>query len=150
MVYSKLIKYVLLLFGLFANKTTHAQVPEKYIVVVNEAVNSSIKKKELNAYLKGEKNYWPNGSRVIISLPSPKTELADEVAQGVFKTNVMGMQKYWLSLVFQGRVDPPYFMMTDEETIAFVRSTKGAFGIIQTKNKSLAADLIINFKEQTP
>ena len=127
-----------------------AQNNEEYMVIVNESVNSTIKKKEINSYLKGEKNYWPGGSKVIITLPSQKSELADVIAQNIFKTNITGMQKYWLSLVFQGRVDPPHFMMTDEETIAFVKSNKGAVGIINPKNKALASELIIRYKDQTP
>lgn len=145
--YKIIYKYIGLLLCLVASQNLFAQSNDTYLVIVNESVNNSIKKKEINAYLKGERNYWPNGNKVVISLPSPKSELADIVAQSIFKTNITGMQKYWLALIFQGRVDPPNFIMTDEETIAFVKSNNGALGIIHSKNKLLASDLIIKFKD---
>lgn len=150
MVYKIIYKYLGLLLCLFASHNLFAQSNDTYLVIVNETVNNSIKKKEVNSYLRGEKNYWPNGTKVVISLPSPKSELAVDVALAIFKTNVTGMQKYWLSLIFQGRVDPPNFIMTDEETIAFVKANKGAIGVIQSKNKQLANDLLIKFKDQNP
>lgn len=149
MVYRSVKIVIFLIVCIVRSTLLSAQHSETYIVIVNESVNNLIKKKELNSYLRGEKNFWPGGSEVIISLPSPKSELAENVAQSVFKTNVTGMQKYWLSLVFQGRVDPPTFLRTDEETISFVRTNKGAIGIIQTKSQSIAAELIIRYKDQS-
>jgi hypothetical protein len=56
------------------------------------------------------------------------------------------MQKYWLSLVFQGRADPPMFFGSDEETIKFVTNNKGSIGFIRTKNKSQVVDFLIEIK----
>ena len=45
------------------------------------------------------------------------------------------MQKYWLSLVFQGRTSPPVFLDSDAEIIAYVLKTPGAIGVIAAESR---------------
>lgn len=135
------------LFMLVAGKSVFAQLSPDLVVIGNETGNNSLSKKQTLLYAKGESNFWANGKKVVVALPSQKSELAPTVATTIYKTTVNGMQKYWLSLVFQGRTDPPFFFATDEETIRFVQNNKGAIGFIHAKNKSKAADLVIEVKE---
>jgi len=123
-----------------------SQLTDDVIIIANEIGTTSLTKKQLTAYAKGEKNFWTNNKKVIITLPSAKSELATSVAKSIYKTTASGMQKYWLSLVFQGRADPPLFFATDEEVIKYVQNNKGAIGFINSKNKALAESLFIDVK----
>ena len=123
-----------------------SQISPDITVIGNDLGVSTLNKKQLINYTKGEKNFWSNGKKVIISLPSTKTNIAVVISEIIYKTNPVGMQKYWLSLVFQGRADPPMFFSSDEETIKFVQNNKGAIGFINSKNKSQASDYLIEIK----
>jgi hypothetical protein len=63
-------------------------------------------------------------------LPSQKNESAALTAKVFYGTTVKGMQKFWLSLVFQGRANPPIFLDTDEEIIIYVQKNPGSIGVI--------------------
>ena len=47
----------------------------------------------------------------------------------------LAVKKYWYSLVFQGRNDPPYFFASDQELIEFVKLNPGAIAIVEKSNK---------------
>ncbi len=138
-------KFILVMLVLNTN-LIFSQISPDITVIGNDLGVSTLNKKQLINYTKGEKNFWSNGKKVIISLPSTKTNLAVVISEIIYKTNPVGMQKYWLSLVFQGRADPPMFFSSDEETIKFVQNNKGAIGFINSKNKSQASDYLIEIK----
>lgn len=138
-------KFILVMLVLNTN-LIFSQISPDITVIGNDLGVSTLNKKQLINYTKGEKNFWSNGKKVIISLPSTKTNIAVVISEIIYKTNPVGMQKYWLSLVFQGRADPPMFFSSDEETIKFVQNNKGAIGFINSKNKSQASDYLIEIK----
>lgn len=138
-------KFILVILVLNTN-LIFCQISPDITVIGNDLGVSTLNKKQLINYTKGEKNFWSNGKKVIISLPSTKTNIAVVISEIIYKTNPVGMQKYWLSLVFQGRADPPMFFSSDEETIKFVQNNKGAIGFINSKNKSQASDYLIEIK----
>jgi len=146
MAFKKFIIIVVCLLIMGKANNAIAQIAEDLIVIANDIGVSSLTKKQVISYLKGEKNFWESRKKVLIALPSSKSELATIVARSIYKTSSEGMQKYWLSLVFQGRADPPMFFGSDEETIKFVTSNKGSIGFIRTKNKSQVVDFLIEIK----
>jgi hypothetical protein len=100
------------------------------VVIGNKVDQKSMKKNSLINVFKGRLNSWNNGSIVLIVLPSQKNENSSEVAKTVYGTSVKGMQKFWLSLVFQGRSNPPIFLDTDEEIIKYIQKNPGSIGLI--------------------
>jgi hypothetical protein len=80
--------------------------------------------------LKGEKPYWRNGNKVSIALLKTSTKAGDDIAKTIYGMSGDNLNKYWLSLVFQGNASPPNFFDTETELKAFVLKTKGAIGII--------------------
>jgi len=136
----------MLVFLFFESSLLLGQLSPEITVIGNDIGFVTMNKKQLITYAKAEKNFWLNGKKVVISLPSSKTDIAPIISQIIYKTNPVGMQKYWLSLVFQGRTDPPVFFSSDEETIKFVQNNKGAIGFINSKNKSLAINYLIEIK----
>lgn len=100
------------------------------VVLANGIGKSELSVDELKNVFKPKFNKWPNGVAVVIVLPGQASTLKDGVASDIYNSTFSGVQKYWLSLVFQGRFDAPYFFDTDEEVIRFVSKTKGAIGFV--------------------
>lgn len=105
-----------------------AQTPS-YQIAGNQIGTKELSVKEAKDILKGKRNFWPNGEEILVGLPSSKAVHAELVAAQIFGTSVNGMQKYWLSLVFQGRGKSPYFFSTPEEMLEWVSKTPGAIAI---------------------
>jgi len=63
-------------------------------------------------------------------LPGASSEINQQVSNQIYAKSFVAVQKYWLSLVFQGRFNAPYFFNTDEETISFIQKTPGAIGFV--------------------
>lgn len=105
----------------------HAQ---DYKVVANDIGVRSMTRAELKTALKPKNNFWINRNPVLIALPGYQNPVKDVVAMDIYGISFVAMQKYWLSLVFQGRFSAPVNLNTDEETLSFVRKNKGAIGFI--------------------
>jgi len=69
---------------------------------------------------------------VVVVLPAPKSPSASRVADMIYGKSVTGMQKFWLSVVFQGRSNPPVFTDTDGDMVDYVRKTPGAIGVMSS------------------
>lgn len=85
----------------------------------------------------GKETLWKNGKTVIICLPGTKSPKADEVYGKVYNKSVKEVQKFWLSLVFQGRAKSPMFFDTEQEMVDYIKRTPGAIGVLSSDKKSL-------------
>ena len=81
---------------------------------------------------------------MIIVLPSKKNISIAEISSYIYETSTTGMQKFWLSQVFQGRSNPPVFLDTDEEIIRYVDKNPGAIGIVHKPAFPINSGYIIN------
>ena len=115
----------------------------RLIVIGNKTGMSTVSLKELRKIFKGKYTNWSNGETVTIVLPSPKTNNAEPVAKLIYQTSVPSMQKYWLSLVFQGRFSPPIFTDSDLETVQQIQKIPGAIGIVDKDATGIPRVLII-------
>jgi hypothetical protein len=80
-----------------------------------------------------------------ITVPSSKNPICSSISKNIYNMSVMGMQKYWLSLTFQGNITPPVFLENDDETIKFIENNPGAIGFISetNSNKTKALKIVI-------
>lgn len=104
------------------SKASRIGPDEPNIVVIGNKTTyhySSIK--NIREIFRGKYALWPNGISVTVVLPAPKSEDAEEIAKYLYNNTAVWMQKYWLSLVFQGRSNPPIFLDTDQEIIDYVK-----------------------------
>jgi len=101
-----------------------------YAVVGNDIGTSVLSRADLKAAFKPKNTFWPNRRTVIIILPGNTSSIRDVVAKDIYNSTFVAMQKYWLSLVFQGRFSAPVILNSDEEVINFVRKTPGAIGLV--------------------
>ena len=127
----------LLFFLLFSNALS-AQIDFKdfsLIVVGNQTNMNNMTIATVRDYFKGKNYKWPNKKNVVIAFPSSKHPKVELYSNLIYNRSFFAVKKYWYSLVFQGRHDPPYFFDSDKELLEFVESTPGAMTIIQSSNE---------------
>ncbi|MFY7667658.1 MAG: hypothetical protein ACOVQG_02880 [Crocinitomicaceae bacterium] len=117
-----------------------AQSFSSYQIIGNNTGLKSMSESNFKSCMKGKYNFWDNDNQVLIVLPSSNHPDAEEISKLVYSKSHTSVRKYWLSLVFQGRVASPKFCDSDEEMIDFVKSRKGAIGIV--KKSAITPDII--------
>jgi ABC-type phosphate transport system substrate-binding protein len=136
---------ITLLFAIIGGDSLYGQVSMNAVTIIgNKTGFSSNSAKEIKQVFRGKYANWSTREQVIIVLPASKSTSAEIVASVVYGNTVSGMQKYWLSLVFQGRSNPPVFLDTDEEIINYVKRTSGSIGVISSGNQNVPRNLIIS------
>jgi ABC-type phosphate transport system substrate-binding protein len=136
--------FFFLLFMLSATVGLFAQQGFSNLIIIgNKTGMSATSTTEIRKIFKAKYTNWNNGEAVTIVLPSPKTANADPVARNIYQTSVASMQKFWLSLVFQGRFSPPVFTDSDQETIQFIQKTPGAIGVVDASATGIPKGFII-------
>jgi len=98
--------------------------------VANVPGVKALSSKEVVQIFRNGRSLWPTGEKVIIVLPSNKSDFSEIVARNLYGGNVTTMQKFWLALVFQGRANPPVFFQSSEEILAYVAKNPGAIGVL--------------------
>jgi ABC-type phosphate transport system substrate-binding protein len=122
----------LLCFLSWNNVSGQSEEPPSIQIIGNNTGYDAMDKTTLNNAFRGRISSWITGYPVIVVLPSQKNPSSALVAQQIYGTTIKGMQKFWLSLVFQGRANPPIFLDTDEEIIRFVAKNPGAIGVVNS------------------
>ena len=105
-------------------------------VIGNNTGTLKINEKTLKEYFKGKYNKWPNNKTVIVALASSKHSKVELYSDLLYNKSFYAVKKYWYSLVFQGRNDPPYFFSSDQEIIDFVMLNPGTIAIVEKSSKS--------------
>jgi len=126
---------LIIAFTLLGMLTSLAQDTERWdlVVIGNDIGTEILTEKELRDHMNAKRNFWKSGRAVIVVLPAPKSPSAPRVAEVIYGKSVTGMQKFWLSVVFQGRSNPPVFTDTDGEMADYVRKTPGAIGVMTSE-----------------
>ena len=103
---------------------------QSYAVIANDIGTMSLTTAELKSAFKPKNNFWTNKRPVLLVLPGNQSPLRDKIAKDLYGTSYVASQKYWLSLVFQGRFNAPVSLSTDEETLSYVSKNPGAIGFV--------------------
>jgi len=143
----KYLYIMIFLFGFLPFTKGQQDLYNQLNLIGNQTFYETINRQVLIEIFKGRTQYWPNKQKVILVLPSTKSELAPIVAAAVFGGTAGEMQKYWLSLVFQGRGNPPVFLRTSEDIYKFIASNPGAIGFIKSDFKIEDKQLLIKIKQ---
>jgi len=115
-----------------------AQTRTPYALVHNgSGLPSPLPLKEAVKIYQAKYTRWPRTEeQVIIVLPSSKHPGAAALSKLLYKGSFRDLQKFWLSLVFQGRFSPPVFLDSDQDIIQYVLQNKGAVGIVNADQAS--------------
>jgi len=120
----------------------YSQTFTDYKVIGNTTGVTELTQAQVKSYFKAKYTLWDNGKSVKIVLHSSESTQAEKVAKLIFNTTHQGVKKYWLSLVFQGRANPPIYCDSDAEVLQYVKKTPGAIGIIQSSTSCPSQYLI--------
>jgi ABC-type phosphate transport system substrate-binding protein len=135
---------IALVFAITSGGKLYAQTSMTAVTVIGNKIGFSANtSKEIKQVFRGKYTNWSTNNQVIIVLPASKSISAEVVASSIYGNTVSGVQKYWLSLVFQGRANPPVFLDTDDEIISYVKRTPGSIGVIMAGHPDLPKNLII-------
>jgi ABC-type phosphate transport system substrate-binding protein len=137
-------KCIILIIFTLSFTTLNAQ---SYTFVGNNTGYTSVSLNVMKNVFKGKYSVWSNKVSIIIVLPSSKSSNAEAVATYLYGTSFSGMQKYWLSLVFQGRANPPIFLDNDDEIIEYVKDNPGAVGVVNSTNKNITNSIKITISD---
>jgi hypothetical protein len=109
---------------------TISRAQEPLTVIGNsKGAPSEIKMGQLQSILKGEKQRWADGTKVVIALMKTNTPVGSATSKKILNMSGDQLNKYWLGLVFQGKADAPSFFNSISELENFVAQTPGAIGV---------------------
>lgn len=98
---------------------------------------------ELRSILKGERQRWSNGTKILIALMKTNTDVGRFTSSKIYNMSPEDVKKFWLMLVFQGKADAPTFFNTIAELQAFVSENPGAIGIVDAPSGSYDTQVVL-------
>ena len=128
--FSKLKWLFFISFWLFSFALLAKSSVPQYWVIGNNTGYSTISLRQLNAVFSGEVVLLPSKKPITVVLSGSDTPECQFIADLYFKGSIPGMQKFWLSQVFQGRANPPVFLSSHEEILKYVAQNEGAIAIV--------------------
>lgn len=122
-------KSLLIILLLFSGFWLQAQETPLAVISNNNGAPAELKAGALRSILRGEKQRWPNGTKVVIALMKTNTPVGSSTLKKIYNMSADELNKYWLALVFQGKASAPTFFNSTSELEAFVAQTPGAIGV---------------------
>jgi ABC-type phosphate transport system substrate-binding protein len=122
-----------------------SSVFEGFVVIGNATGIVSLTEDEARAVFQGKKSVWSNGKPILIVLPNSKNPVSAVIARRLFSTDTQGMQRYWLSQVFQGRANAPVFIEEWDAVVKKVRDVEGAIALVP-RGTSVPSELILSIR----
>jgi hypothetical protein len=145
----KLLYIIFVLITIIASTSAICSAQTKPLVVISNAKGapSELKRTELVAVLRGEKQRWDDGTRISIALMKASTPTGEATFKKVYGMSGDEVNKYWLALVFQGKAKAPVFFNTATELETYISQTPGAIGIIEESNDVKTKPVMIDGKK---
>ncbi len=105
---------------------------QSFIIIINIANKSeNISMSDLKNFYKADKQRWPGGEKVKLSIQNLKSKEGKKFLRLVYSMSLNEYNKYWLQKVFKGEAQPPSKMNSVAEVISFVEENPGAIGYIE-------------------
>ena len=82
------------------SKSAFAQDTSLIVIRNSKGVPAEMKMVQLKSVLKGEKQRWGDGTKVVIALMKPNTPVGGNTCKKVYNMSANEVSKYWLGLVF--------------------------------------------------
>jgi ABC-type phosphate transport system substrate-binding protein len=113
-----------------------------------KGVPSQLALAQLRSVLKGEKQRWEDGTKVVIALMKTNTPIGRNTGEKIYNMSENELKKYWLALVFQGKAEAPTFFNSESELEAYVSQTPGAIGVISGAKSNSTKTVTVEGKEE--
>ena len=145
-------KLSICIFGLFLGiicaKSVNAQITELTIIGNLESVPSVMDTDLLKSVFRGEKFRWVDGTKVKLALMKSNTPIGLATSEKLYNMTANELNKYFLALVFQGKVKAPTFFNSVKELEEYVGQTPGAIGVVESTTNELIKIVLIEGKKQ--
>jgi hypothetical protein len=115
---------IFLVLGCFS-----ATAQDLTVIAHQKGAPADIKFSALKSILKGERERWPDGSKVVIALMKTNTAIGSITSKKIYNMSGDELNKYWLALVFQGKGHAPVFFTSTTDLENFIAQTPGAIGV---------------------
>jgi hypothetical protein len=125
----KVFTYILIIFFSTTSAFSFAQDVPLNVVTNSKGAPSELKLTALKSILKGEKQRWPDGTKITIALMKTNTPVGTTTCKKIYNMSSDELNKYWLALVFQGKGQAPVFFNSSSELESFIAQTPGAIGV---------------------
>lgn len=125
---------------------TAAKAQDTSLTVIGnpKGTPSELKMKELKSILKGERQRWSDGTKIVIALMKTNTPAGEMTCKKIYNMSGDELKKFWLALVFQGKAQAPDFFNSTSDLAAFIAQTPGAIGVVapdgEVSNKVITID----------
>lgn len=140
----KIFLMVLFAFSVFV---LNAQDPSLTVIANSKGAPAELKFAELKSILKGEKQRWPDGTKILICLMKTNTAAGTTTSRKVYNMSGDDVNKFWLALVFQGKAPAPSFFNSMSELETFVAQNSGAIGVVTQTTGTEAKTISIDGKK---
>ena len=137
-----------LLFGILQPQDGLSQDMELTIIGNSESAPQDMDMNQLRLILRGEKLRWDDGTPIKIALMKTSTPIGTSTCKKIYNMTGNELNKYFLALVFQGKVKAPTFFNSTTELESYVADTPGAIGVIQNTSNDQNTIIQVNGKNQ--
>ncbi len=125
----RLVTYIFFCSFLISCLPVQAQEMPLTVISNSKGAPPDMKFTVLKSILRGERQRWPDGTKVVIALMKTNTPIGYSTSRKIYDMSGDELNKFWLALVFQGKAQAPTFFNSAADLEAYVAQTPGALGI---------------------
>jgi len=123
---------LLLVLAVTAPDTVHAQSVSITVVAHPETAPKSLTLARLRAIFRGEKQWWPDKTRIELALMKTSTRTGKATAKKIYGMTVNELNRFWVGKVFRGEANAPATLKNEKALLDFVATTPGAIGVVRS------------------
>ena len=87
---------------------------------------------ELRAFMKLERQFWPNRRRVALYLPRSNTAEHEILLDKIYKMSTKKLRKYWILKMFSGEIPAkPAYVPSAKAGVKKIRASVGAVSVVR-------------------
>jgi ABC-type phosphate transport system substrate-binding protein len=128
---------LLLLSGLFCTSDLRAQAaPSPVAIVVHPSTRvDNLSFDELRRIFRGERQFWPDGSRITLLVRAPVAQERKLVLDKIYRMSEAAFRQYWIAKMFRAEVaSGPKLVYSSEMARELVTAIPGAIGFMPAGN----------------
>jgi ABC-type phosphate transport system substrate-binding protein len=126
-----LLSFIVIASILSLSSATSADEPNIMVIANEKGAPTTLTMKELKSIFQGEKQRWPDGTKISIAFMKSSTPVGSATAKKVMNISGDQLNKLWLALVFQGKAKAPFFYGSASEVESYVSQNAGAIGVVE-------------------
>ena len=101
-----------------------------------KGVPAEMKMAELKSVLKGEKQRWADGTKVVIAMIKSTSPMGKAISEKIYSMSGDEVRGFWTRISFAGKFDPPNVFNTPAEVESFVAQNPGAIAVLDKPSTS--------------